>query len=304
MQLSGRVAVVTGGASGIGRALARRAVAEGAAGVVVADLDGAGAERWPASSARRRSGSAATSRARRPCAAARRRGGRVRAGRRVLRERRRASAGDEDTPDDTWDRGARRQHPRAHRRGAPARARAGSSAGRLLRGHGVRRRAAHPDRRRAVCGDEARGGRLRRVAVRHLRRPRHPRLVRLPDGRGHADARGRDGHRGGRERPRRGRRALARRRRRRRRRGAREERFLSCRTPRCSSSSAARPPTTTAGWPACAGCAARSSSPEPRIVDPADTMYARISTCRCARSFGEVGRDDRGRTSPRVSGCR
>src|SRR3954454_13588542 len=44
MQLSGQVAVVTGGASGIGRALARRAVAEGAAGVVVADLDGAGAE--------------------------------------------------------------------------------------------------------------------------------------------------------------------------------------------------------------------------------------------------------------------
>jgi len=44
MRLSGRVAVVTGGASGIGRALARRAVAEGAAGVVVADLDGAGAE--------------------------------------------------------------------------------------------------------------------------------------------------------------------------------------------------------------------------------------------------------------------
>src|SRR3954452_23224540 len=44
MRLSGRVAVVTGGASGIGRALARRAVAECAAGVVVADLDGAGAE--------------------------------------------------------------------------------------------------------------------------------------------------------------------------------------------------------------------------------------------------------------------
>jgi NAD(P)-dependent dehydrogenase (short-subunit alcohol dehydrogenase family) len=43
MELEGRVAVVTGGASGIGAAIARRVAAEGARGVVVADLDGDGA---------------------------------------------------------------------------------------------------------------------------------------------------------------------------------------------------------------------------------------------------------------------
>jgi NAD(P)-dependent dehydrogenase (short-subunit alcohol dehydrogenase family) len=39
MKLAGRVAVVTGGAGGIGAALARRFLAEGARGVAVADLD-------------------------------------------------------------------------------------------------------------------------------------------------------------------------------------------------------------------------------------------------------------------------
>ncbi|MEA3077837.1 MAG: hypothetical protein QOF60_2745 [Actinomycetota bacterium] len=43
MELSDKVVVVTGGANGIGRALARRFAAEGARGVVVADRDGEGA---------------------------------------------------------------------------------------------------------------------------------------------------------------------------------------------------------------------------------------------------------------------
>lgn len=49
MQLAGAVCVVTGGGNGIGAALARRFADEGAAGVVVADLDVAGAEAVAAS---------------------------------------------------------------------------------------------------------------------------------------------------------------------------------------------------------------------------------------------------------------
>ena len=45
MKVKGRVVVVTGGANGIGEALCRRFVADGAAGVMVADLDEARARK-------------------------------------------------------------------------------------------------------------------------------------------------------------------------------------------------------------------------------------------------------------------
>ena len=45
MDVAGKVVIVTGGGSGIGAALSHRVAAEGAAGVVVADIDLARATR-------------------------------------------------------------------------------------------------------------------------------------------------------------------------------------------------------------------------------------------------------------------
>ncbi len=58
MELAGKVVVVTGAANGIGRALALRFAAEGAKGVVVADLDAQGAAAVAARIDARRAGSA------------------------------------------------------------------------------------------------------------------------------------------------------------------------------------------------------------------------------------------------------
>ena len=57
MELRDKVVVVTGGANGIGRALARRFHDEGARAVVVADLDGPGANAVAAELDARRPGS-------------------------------------------------------------------------------------------------------------------------------------------------------------------------------------------------------------------------------------------------------
>lgn len=58
MELSGKVVVVTGAANGIGRAMALRFAAEGAMGVVVADLDASGAATVAARIDAQRAGSA------------------------------------------------------------------------------------------------------------------------------------------------------------------------------------------------------------------------------------------------------
>ena len=135
---------------------------------------------------------------------------------------------------------------------------AGRRPGRPVRGHRVRGRAADDDRRGAVLRDQARRGRLRRVAVGDVRRPRRHGPGHLPAGRADPDAgaggpaqgpalarRGADAGGGGRHLG-----GLAR--------GRPVPRAAAPRGRRATTPPAR--PTPTAGWPGCSGCRARSTS--------------------------------------------
>ena len=180
--------VVTGAGHGIGRAIARRMAAEGAR-VVVNDLDGEAA----ASVAAEIGGIAAPGDAagedgvEELIAAARAHLG---TDRRVLRERgdrgrgrpARLGGGLAALP------GRQRHGPRAGRadpRPGLARTRIGT-----VRRDRVGGGPAHDARQRAVRGEQARRGRVRRVAVGHVRAPGHRRAGDLPAGRAHPHARG------------------------------------------------------------------------------------------------------------------
>ena len=100
-----------------------------------------------------------------------RRGG-LRPGRPLLRQRRRRGRDRPRHPRGGLGARARRQRPRARLRRQGARARLARARRGLLPRHGLGGRPAHADRLRALRGDQARRGRVRRMAVGHLRRPR------------------------------------------------------------------------------------------------------------------------------------
>ena len=179
--------MITGGASGIGRALAYRFADDGAEGIVVADLDQEGATDVATDLGQRDRG-----RLRRRRSAPRgrpdlRRRAVLRAGRPVLRQRgrrRRRQPGHARRLGP----GVRRQRPRPHRGGRAPAARLAGARERVLPHDGLGGGHREPDRLRALRGHQARRRRLRRMAEHHLRRPRRRRQLPVPDGRQHAAA--------------------------------------------------------------------------------------------------------------------
>ena len=182
MQIKDKVVIVTGGANGIGRALCRRFASECAAGVVVADIDFAGAE----AVAKEIGGTAMkTDVAREPdmrslVERAIARHGRVdifcsNAG--VI------LSGGEETPDADWQRIweinvlAHVDAARAALPGMLARRRGIFSTDDLSGG------TAFDDRLRNVRGDQARFTRLRGMACNYIRRSWHSSFRALPTGR-------------------------------------------------------------------------------------------------------------------------
>ena len=164
MEITDRVAIVTGGASGIGRALCIALARAGAAGVVVADIDGQGHGRGHRRTHRRGPpgdrGVADLSQE---------------AGIQALTSQVPAEfgridlvcsnagiivAGGVELPDDIW---SKMWAVNVHSHVALARAVLPGDAGQargLLRLHRLGRRAADPAWLRALCGDEARSGRV------------------------------------------------------------------------------------------------------------------------------------------------
>ena len=257
MYASGSTAVVTGAAGGIGRAHRTRLAAEGLR-LVLADLDADAPRR--SRRARRHAAVAGDCASERGHAPRRDRDRRAGPGRRLLRERRHRRRPGPRQPGRRLGpplvdvnvmahvRAARALVPRlARARRRPPRAVTASAAG-LLTMIGT---APYSVTKHAAVG-------LRRVALDHLRRPRHHRPGDLPAGRADPDARGvrpaagaalpRRGARPPRRSPTRGSRPLD------------DDRFLVLPHPEVAGYYAAPARTPTAGWPACA--ASRPNSTE------------------------------------------
>ena len=187
MDVAGKVVVITGGASGIGRALAYRFADDGAEGIVVADLDQEGATDVATDLDNAIAvGCDVADPAPRGRPDLRRRAV-LRAGRPVLRQRGRRRGRQPGRARRLGPR-VRRQRPRPHRGGGAPAARLAGARERVLPHDGLGGGHREPDRLRALRGHQARRRRLRRMAEHHLRRPRRRRQLPVPDGRQHAAA--------------------------------------------------------------------------------------------------------------------